>query len=339
VIIGFIGNKFFILGLFLAGMMIVGSFILPIKKGVVFAFQNRARMGYGRPFFYMIGLLPLAILLFVILYQTPLKVTSPCSVEPLDYTVVRSEAAGYLEKLLCDQGDRVKKDQVLAILKNDELQTQHKKLSINYTNLLQMKRKAVGLKKYVDYDQVEFEIRRTEKEIEKLKEKIEELKIRSPQNGIILTPNLKERVGDFLGEGEMFCEMGYLGDIQVRVIISEADFWEIQKGNRVDLKVYADAEKIFKGEVTDVSPVKVQSLENLALSSKFGGTLPTETATKVGEMPKLPYFQVTMKIGNQNRFLKPGMTGLGKIYGKKRPLITHIWSRLLRMIKPERILI
>jgi putative peptide zinc metalloprotease protein len=338
-IAGFIGKKFFILGLFLAGMMIFRSFLMPIQKGVAFAFRSRAQMGHGRPVLIGAAFLPVAFVIFLLTYQVHLKVVSPCSVEPMDYAVVRTEGAGFLEKLLCDQGDRVKRNQVLALLKNQELMTQYEKLRISHAGLLQTKRKALGLSKHVDYDQVEFEIGKIEKEIEKLKEKIEKLTVLALKDGIILTSNLKERIGDFLGEGEVFCEMGFLEGAQVRVIISEEDFSEIKEGLQVELKAYAYAEKIFQGEVMDISPVRVENLENLALSSKFGGTLPTEKLSKAGEMPKLPFFQVTMRIDNPGHLLKPGMTGISKIYCERKSLIVLLYNKILRLIKPERILI
>ena len=338
-IAGFIGKKFFILGLFLAGMMIFRSFLMPIQKGVAFAFRHRAQMGHGKPIFIGAALLPLAFIIFLFTYRVPLKVVSPCSVEPMDYAVVRTEGSGFLQKVLYDQGDRVKRDQVLALLKNQELAMQYERLQISHAGLLQAKRKALGLSKHVDYDQAEFEIGRIEKEIEKLKERLEKLKILALQDGVILTSNLKERIGDFLVEGAVFCETGYLGGAQVRVIISEDDFPEIREGLPVELKVYAYAERIFHGEVMDISPVKVENLENPALSSKFGGTLPTERLSKAGEMPKLPFFQVTMRIDNPGHLLKPGMTGISKIYGEKRSLIVLLWSKILRLIKPERIMI
>jgi putative peptide zinc metalloprotease protein len=337
-IAGFIGKKFFMLGLFLAGMMIFRSFLMPIQKGMAFAYRNRAQMGHGRPVFIGVALLPIAFIIFLLTYRVPLKVVSPCSLEPMDYTVVRTEGAGFLEKVLCEQGDRVKKGQVLGLLKNEELTTQYEKLQFTHASLLHKKRKALGLSKHVDYDQAEFEINRIEKEIEKLKEKIEKLKIVALKDGIILTSNLKERIGDFLAEGAVFCEMGYLGGAEVRVIISEDDFSEIKEGLPVELKVYAYAERIFHGEVMDISPVKVENLENPALSSRFGGTLPTEKLPKTGEVPKLPFFQVTMKIDNPDRLLKPGMTGISKIYCERRALIVLLWNKILRLIKPERIL-
>jgi len=338
-IIGFIAKMFFYLGLILAGMMIYRSFIMPIQKGVVFAFRNRGQMGYGRPFFIAVAFLPVAIVIFILFYQSPLRVTSVCSVEPMDHIVVRMEEGGYLEKLLCHQGDRVKKGQVLAILENKELMKEVEKKQIVHANLFQAKRKALGLNRLVEYDQMDLEITRSEKEIEKLKEKIGKLKVLSPGDGIILTSDLKERIGDFFGEGEVFCEMGFLNEVSIRVIIPEADFSEVRKGQQVDLKVYAYVEKVFRGEVLDISPVKIKHLENPALSSKFGGNLPTETVSRVGEVPKFPYFQVTMKIDNSKGLLRPGMTGISKIYCEKKSLIVLLRNKILRLIKPERILI
>lgn len=338
-IAGFIAQKFFFIGLILAASMLFRSFILPVQKGVAFAFKNRGQMGYGRPFFIAAALLPAAILLFLLFYKSPSEVASSCSVEPAEHNIVRSKAAGDLEKLFCRQGDRVKKGQVLAFLKNQEMMKDYEKLQITRESLLQAKVKALGLDQYSEYDQAELGIKKIEKDIEKLKEKVEKLKILAPSDGIILTPNLEERIGNFFTEGEAFCEMGHLDKVSVRVIIPEADFSEVRKGNRVDLKVYSYAEKLFRGEVTEVSSAKIEQLENPALSSKFGGNLPTETVSKMGEVPKLPYFQVTMKIDNSGGLLRPGMTGVSIIYGEKKTLIVLIWHKILRLIKPDKLLI
>ncbi|MGB9628835.1 MAG: efflux RND transporter periplasmic adaptor subunit [Thermodesulfobacteriota bacterium] len=279
------------------------------------------------------------LILFLIFYKVPLKVISPCSIEPFDYTVVRTEGSGFLKKILHDQGEKVKKGEVLGILDNPELMMQYEKLRLLYSGLMVKRRKAFGLSEYVNYDQIEYELNKVEKEIEKLGEKIEKLKILSPKDGMILTPKLTEMKGDFFPEGRVFCEIGYLDGVQIRVIIPEEDFSEVVEGLPVELKVYAYAEKVFSGKVMEISLAKVESLENPALSSKYGGSLPTERLTKTGETPKLPFFQITMKIDNPDGLLKPGMTGLSKIYCKKRSVISLLWNRVLRMIKPERILI
>ena len=59
---------------------------------------------------------------------------------------------------------------------------------------------------------------------------------------------------------------------------------------------------------------------------------------KGGEAPVLPYFQVTMRIDNSDGLLKPGMTGVSKIWAEKKSLAAILWHKILRSTKPELIL-
>lgn len=338
-IAGFIGKRFFIFGLLLAGMMIFRSFILPVQKGLAFAFRHRSQIGHGRPVLLGSLFAFVSLILFLIFYKVPLRVVSPCSVEPYEYMVVRTEGSGFLRKILHEQGEKVTQGEVLGVLENPELMMQYEKLRLLHKALMVNKRKAFGLGEYVQHDQIDFEIGKIEKEIEKLEEKIQKLRIIAPKSGVILTPRLKEMQGEFFPEGGVFCEIGYLDGVQIRVIISEEDFSEVVEGLPVELKVYAYADKVFHGKVMEISPARIESLENPALSTKYGGSLPTERLAKAGEIPKLPFFQITMKIDNPEGLLKPGMTGISKIYCEKRSLIALLWNRILRIIKPERILI
>lgn len=338
-IAGVIGQRFFIFGVILAGMILLRSFIIPIEKGLMFAFRNRSQIGHSRPVLLGSLFAFIILILFLIFYKVPLTVVSPCSVEPNDYTVVRTEGSGFLKKILREQGDKVTQGEVLGVLENPELMMQYERIRLLHKALIVNKRKAFGLGEYVRHDQIDFEIEKIEKEIEKLEEKTQKLRILAPKNGIILTPKLKEMEGDFFPEGGVFCEIGYLDGVQIRVIISEEDFSEVVEGLPVELKVYAYADKVFYGKVMEISPTKIESLENPALSTKYGGSLPTERLTRMGEIPLLPFFQITMKIENPNGLLKPGMTGVSKIYCEKRSLIGLLWNRILRIVKPERILI
>lgn len=338
-IAGFVGQRFFIFGLMLAGLIIFRSFILPIQKGLLFAFRHRSQIGYSRPVLLGGLFVFLTFVFFLVFYKVPLRVVSPCSVEPLEYIVVRTEGSGFLKRIFRDQGEKIKQGEVIALLENPELMMQYEKLRLTHAILKAQKRKAFGIGEFVSYDQIDYEIGKVERELAKLEEKIDKLKIVAPQEGLILSPKLIEMKGDFFPEGAFFCELGYLDGVQIRIVISEGDVSEVAVGLPVKLKVSAYADRVFYGEVMEISPARIENLENPALSSKFGGSLPTERLTKVGEMPKLPFFQITMRIDNPEGLLKPGMTGISKIYSDKRSIIALLWRRVLRLIKPERILL
>jgi multidrug resistance efflux pump len=294
-------------------------------------------MQLGRVAVSLIAAIPLLTAGLLFAYQPHLKVSSDCAVEPAEYVVVRTGVEGYLQEIYCKPGDRVRKGQKIARLVNQPLFAQYDTLRIDKSIIEKVMAKALGSDSIGEYHRYEIQLERINKEISDLEEKFSRMEVTADQGGIMLTEKLEERLGDYLQKGEVLCELGNLDQVMIRVIIPEAEMADTKVGQDVALKVFAYPEKTLHGNVTDISPVRIQTLENLALSSRFGGKLPT-MPDRAGEVPVFPYFQVTMKIENSEGLLRPGMTGISKIWCERRSLAAILWHKILRSTKPELIL-
>jgi len=336
-IVGIVGKRFFIIGVIMALFLFFTSFVRPVKQAVSFIIKNRREMQLSRVAVSIIAIIPLLTAGLLFAYQPHLKVSSDCAVEPAEYVVVRTGVAGYLREILCKPGDEVRKGQKIALLENPPLFAQYDAMKIEKAVLEKVMAKALGSDAIGDYHRYKIQLERTEKEITKFEEKLAGMEVRADQAGIMLTEKLEERLGDYFQKGEFLCELGYLNEVIIRVIIPEAEMAYTKVGQDVALKVYAYPEKTLRGKVTSISPARIETLENLALSSRFGGKLPT-MPDQAGEVLVFPYFQVTMKIDNSEGLLRPGMTGISKIWCERRSLGSILWHKILRSTKPELIL-
>lgn len=331
-IMGFVAKFFFVLGVILAGIMGFGFFIKPLIQVVKFFIANRKDIHYGRLTLTFVFIVPLLFCL-LLFYQSVLTVSTSCAVEPAEKVFVRTGAEGYLDELFFNTGDYVEKEKIIGRLSNPGLEADLKRLILQESILEKTKTMALGSNRIVDYNRIETELKRVGIEILKLKEKLSKLKITAEKNGTIFTPRLKERLGDYLQEGDILCEIGDYNDVVVKVIVPESEMFYLRAGQSIELKTYAYPDMVFKGMVTELSPARVQSLDNLALSSGFGGDLPIEIDQgKGGAVPSLPYFQITMKLDNSTALLKPGMTGISKIFTEKKNLFAIVWYKLIRFL-------
>lgn len=336
VIIGLIGSRFYIIGVMLALVLVVTSVLLPLKKLFAFLFQNRRQMALGQRTWISL-LAGVAIAAAVLAFHQPeLKVTASCTIEPSQHAWLRVGAAGELERLWCQEGRAVKAGQALARLGNPWLEADLKRLHLELAITEKELTRSLGLDRMADYQQHQITRRRLLKEIQALQGKVSQLQVVSPASGVVLTPRMAERVGDYFQEGDLFCEIGRIEETIVRILVPEAEVSDIRVGQRVELKIHAYPKTTFAGKVREVSPWRLEVLENPALSARLGGRVPSQTDLREGhEVPLYPTFQVTIQVENPQRLLRPGMTGLAKVYCGRQPLSGHLWRRLQQILKPR----
>ena len=160
-------------------------------------------------------------------------------------------------------------------------------------------------------------IRATEADVQKLKEKlnilaqqIEQLKIRSPMQGIVATAYLRNRIGEYLDKGYVFCEIVSEGTVIIDMPVPEKEIADVRVGFPITLKVRGYSNRTFQAHVRDISPVAVEK----------------------GSEHKVV---VHGEIGDSEGILKAGMTGVGKILCGKRLVAELVTRRLIRWLRTE----
>jgi len=94
----------------------------------------------------------------------------------------------------------------------------------------------------------------TEREIALYQTKLEQTQIRAPMTGVIVTPRLDEKRGQFIRRGEAFCETADTNPVVIEAAIAEDDIGLVRPGQEVWLKANTFPQRKFIGRVTRISP-------------------------------------------------------------------------------------
>jgi multidrug efflux pump subunit AcrA (membrane-fusion protein) len=137
-----------------------------------------------------------------------------------------------------------------------------------------------------------------------------------PNDGRIVTMNLKNLENKFLDETQFFAEIEDVGHVQIEISIPEAEKDQVTVGDKVRLKTQAFPGTMMTGRVTSIYPV-------------------TESSSS-----GVPVVKVVCVIPNGDGMLKTGMSGYAKVEGDEmfvlqaftRPLVNFFlvdfWSWL-----------
>jgi multidrug resistance efflux pump len=143
-----------------------------------------------------------------------------------------------------------------------------------------------------------------------LAQQLECLKIRSPIEGVVATPHLKNRVGQYLKKGDSFCDIVSEGVVIIDMPIPEKEIADVKAGLRITMRVRGYPSRTFQAAVMAIAPIAVEKGEE-------------RTVVVQGEL------------NNSDGALKAGMTGVGKILCGKRMIAELASRRALRWLRTE----
>jgi multidrug efflux pump subunit AcrA (membrane-fusion protein) len=132
----------------------------------------------------------------------------------------------------------------------------------------------------------------------------------APVDGVVLTPNLSERVGSWLEAGEVLMQVSPLDTLRVEIGVAETDVARIRPGQTLRLKVLGFPDRQFKGRVSEVG---------------WEGESP-----KAG---KPAVFKVVGWVANPGPSLRSGMTGRARIDVGSDTLLSRALRGLWRALR------
>ena len=259
-----------------------------------------------------------AILVFVLI-PTAGTITTEFVLEPGARANVRATTPGWVSEVRVREGDAVAAGAVLAVLRNPEVEARAEMVARE----LQLAERAAlaararsdlaGVHKY-SQERARLQAERAEAEVRRAA-----LALRAPLAGVVATPRLELRVGDYLAEGDEFAVLADRRTLRARVLVRD---WELEDvllktrdddGAAVKLKLRAYPFRTFSGRVQQVMP---------AAAADRPVAEPHKIERKGQELTN--YFAVIMEFPNPEGVLREGLTGQGKIYGQRRPLVWRV---------------
>jgi multidrug efflux pump subunit AcrA (membrane-fusion protein) len=136
------------------------------------------------------------------------------------------------------------------------------------------------------------------------------LRVTSVVAGVVTTPRVREKVGQYFREGELICVVEETEPLEVEIALAEQEVARVQPGQEILLKARALPMESFTARVARVAPA--------AGRGEVQGTV-----TVYGRMDSPP------------AELRPGMTGYARVRTGERAIGGLLLDRVLRFVRTE----
>ena len=230
---------------------------------------------------------------------------------------------GAVSKIFVREGEIVSQGSLLASLSNVPMQSGLDDAKARLV-LASAEAKKAELS-YQGYGNALKERERSAKQYGQMSEMNAALELRAPLAGTVLTPKVQDRLGAYLKGGAELLEIADLTRMRARIYISEYDLYKIRTGELAKLQLDGMLKRR-DGQVTMVSarPTEAPQVEG------------EESATESSASRPHQFYFVDILVENPESRLKPGMSGVARVYGGRRSMggmmleqIKNFWGRKL----------
>jgi multidrug resistance efflux pump len=155
------------------------------------------------------------------------------------------------------------------------------------------------------------EIAHSEAEMAHIEGELARAWVTAPHGGVVVTPKLHERIGEYVKPGDLIGEVYALETATAEIAVPEQDIGEVHVGQPGSVRLRAYPERAFEGRVIAIAAAAVE---------------PQGQRSRV--------VKATIELANAEGLLKPSMTGYARIScGKRRALdvLTRGIRRFLRV--------
>jgi putative peptide zinc metalloprotease protein len=263
----------------------------------------------------------LALLIFIPPF--PSRVSTDLVLEPGRVAPLHAEAGGKVSQVFVLQGEEVKPGQVLAILEDPEVQARARivaaQLALASSNLRHNQgsdpQKAA---------QATRERSRLQQELAVAQKEVEALEIRAPFAGVVTTPEVEQKIGEYLSAGDEFCRVVDRSTMRARVLVRDWELEDVRPGTPAKVKVLPFPYRTYSGHVDQILPAAAEDR-------------PVAQPHKLERMGQAltNYFAVVVEFPNPDGSLREGMTGTARISAKSSPLASKFGREAWRWLRSQ----
>lgn len=251
------------------------------------------------------------VLLFLGLPLRRESVSGRFLLEPAQQAVIRARVPGVVTALHAEEGERVAAGTMLATLRNLPLQSDFEYAKSNLT--LASDRAAAASLHYADVGTALKERERSSAELQQISARDSALGVTSPIAGTVITPRVQDLLGSYMTEGQELLAVADLSTLRARIYISEYDLYKIRRDAGARIQVQGQL-RIWLAQVVSIAARPVEIDPKLVGEAQLQGMNPPH------------YYIVDLLVSSEDGALKPGMTGVARVYGEKRSLLGMGWE-------------
>ncbi len=320
-------------GLALAAFGIVLWFGMPIYQQYQSLFGQKATQKIDkRRTLYSCATVAIICLSLFCVFSAPASKSAPAIVQFQDEQILRAGATGFIDKILVNDGDLIRKDQVLVRLRNPQLQ--HEVLILEQ-KLEEAKIQARIHRQRQETSLAQMELTKLvglETQLAEKREEAENLLLRSPLDGFAFQRGLSHRIGSFVEQGDPVINVAHHNQKEIVVSIDQADLESIKGNSGRILRVAFPGVEIVNAPLKHIDQQASDVPSHPSLCANAGGPLPvlpvmSKEPGQEGSVRLLnPRFNVELNVDSEMAAkLASGQRGRAFFLTKKESLASYLY--------------
>ena len=200
------------------------------------------------------GVLAFAVLLFLIFFPIPMRISGDATVAPTRTALIQPEFDGVVQRVLVREGDQVRRGSILAEMDDWEYRRALAEAEAKYAMAVSEMDRALASNDGTTAGVQRTNVNYWQAQVGRARERLDHTKLRSPIDGVVTTPYVENFAGRKLDAGQLFAEVANTSRASVDVGIEEQDVPLVLEGMKARLKLDGFPTQTFRGEVRVVSP-------------------------------------------------------------------------------------
>jgi putative peptide zinc metalloprotease protein len=238
---------------------------------------------------------------------------------------VRAAAPGFLEAVLAGDGEEVAAGTLLARQSDPDLAARLSAVRVERDRARGRAARAAAAGDPASAASARAEASALESELGLLSARLDRLAIRALAGGTVVGRRLADRLGTYLPEGGLLCEIVEPGSLRAAVSVLERDLADVAEGARVVADSSGFPGVRFEGRVVSV-PREGREAARAAAPG------PLAAAAAPGLAPEGAAYEVEARLGGDRR-LRPGMSVRVRIEGERRSLASRGVRAAVRLFR------
>ncbi|MDZ4689283.1 MAG: HlyD family efflux transporter periplasmic adaptor subunit [Planctomycetaceae bacterium] len=294
-----------------------------------------------------------AALSAVLFAPIPWYVEAAAIIEPAGVVHLYSAVPGRLVEIKVQPGDLVAAGDVLLVLENEELADRARKLEDDLAAQKVLVAAARTADNASDYSVASEHQLGLEKQLAEVREQVQHLTVTAPTAGRIVaadyrspppdlpdralpqwhaTPLDRQNLGSWIEIRTQLASIAPGEGLQAVLYLPQVHRNEVTVGDRVSLKLDSLPDRVFRGEIAEMSHQQAETVP-IALSTKAGGPLATESLPDQTERLQELTYQAKVNLTDDEHVLRTGMRGSARFIVAEHTTAWWIAQSLRRLFR------
>ena len=323
VIVLFISQQYFFVGLALGVWIIILQIVIPFSKNIAFVFTDSRVTKHKLRTWAMISGFLSFVYYSIFIVSVPYSTIAEGVVWSQENTQIRTNNDAFISEVHFKPNEMVKKDSVLLSSVDLLLESKKTALHSEYSQL-NFEYKSKWSSDRAKRKIINEELESLKAEINNIHETHELLTIRSPNDGVVIIPRSEDLIDKFIKKGTL---LGYvLNDekLSARVLVTQDDMNLIKKSDVVDVRFVNNISQEYVADNFRIVPAATDKLPSAVLSVSGGGIIKTDPKDSSRTRSIDKYFEIWVDLPVTHKNIFVGSRVYVKFTHGEEPLANRI---------------